>query len=57
MTTIWKGKKIFCKIKNSTRAYAGVVVAEDKISITIRDIRGNLVKINFDEAGFLQEEN
>lgn len=54
--TLWKGKRIYCKLKNTYRAYSGIVIAEDNISITIRDIKGNLVKINFDEAGLLQEE-
>ena len=53
---IWTGKKVYIKIKNSNRAYSGLVLDEDFISITIRDIMNHLVKINLDEISLLQEE-
>lgn len=52
----WRGKKVYCRLKNSSRAYSGLVLEEDYISITLRDLRGHLVKLNFDEIGLLQEE-
>ena len=52
----WIGKRIYVRLKNSNRAYSGVVIAENCISITIRDIVGHLVQINFDEVGLLQEQ-
>ena len=54
---IWLGKKVFLKLKNSTRCYSGLVLGEDEIGITIKDIKNHLVKIPFDEIGLLQEES
>lgn len=53
----WIGRKIYCRLKGTGRAYSGVVIGEDNISITIKDVKGNLVRILFDEAGLLQEEH
>jgi hypothetical protein len=53
---IWIGKKVFVKLKNSTRAYSGIVLNETPDTIIIRDIINHLVSINKSEIAILQEE-
>jgi hypothetical protein len=53
---VWLKKKVYIRLKNSNRSYSGIVLVETKESITIRDIVGHLVTINFSEIGLLQEE-
>jgi len=48
----WKGKQIYVRLKNSNRAYSGVVLSENDFSITIKDIVGHLVTINFSLLSF-----
>ena len=53
---LWIGKKVFIKLKNSTRCYSGVVIEEDEIFLTLIDIKNHLVKIPLDEIQLLQQE-
>lgn len=53
---LWYGKKIFVKLKNSNRSYSGIVLNENDLSITIKDIYGHLVDISKSEIAFRQEE-
>jgi hypothetical protein len=53
---IWIGKKVYIALKNSNRAYSGVILNETEFVLTIRDIRGNLVDISKSEIAFRQEE-
>ncbi len=53
---IWIGKKVFVKVKNSNRAYSGLVLNENDFSITLRDIVGHIVQLNLSELSILQEE-
>lgn len=54
---LWVGKRVFVKVKGFVnRSYSGVVLNEDYTSITIRDIKNNIVRLSFDEISLLQEE-
>jgi hypothetical protein len=53
---IWKGKKVYIKLKSSNRAYSGIVLDETEETITLKDIVGHLVRLNKSEIGILQEE-
>ncbi len=53
---IWKGKRVYVKTKELNRNYSGEVVDENDFSITIIDIKGQLVLINKNDMALLQEE-
>jgi len=53
---IWKGKKVFLKLRNSTRAYCGIVLDETQDTIILRDIVNHLVSISKSEIALLQQE-
>lgn len=53
---LWVGKRIYVRLKNSTRAYSGHVLDENETSILIKDMYGNFVRISLDEIGILQEQ-
>jgi hypothetical protein len=50
------GKRVYIKIKDSSRYYSGLVIDETELYITIKDIAGHLVYITKSEASFIQEE-
>lgn len=55
--TKWQDKRVFIKLRGfSNRSYSGIVVEEDQDSITIKDIKGHLVRISKSEMALLQEE-
>lgn len=52
---IWIGKKVKVVLKKDGRYYKGLVVDEDHLGITIRDIVGKLVFFHRDELSVLEE--
>ena len=54
--TIWINKEVYVKTFYS-RNYKGFVIREDNNSITIKDIKNKIVRINKRDISLLQEED
>jgi hypothetical protein len=53
---IWTGKRVYIKLKNSTRCYSGYIIDETSTSITLLDINNNRVMLALESLEILQEQ-